>query len=48
MAWAVYDVGRYRGMVYAEPHREGPLWRLGASAERHQELADAVRALRRP
>ncbi|MET7313164.1 hypothetical protein ACWD7C_36620 [Streptomyces sp. NPDC005134] len=25
MAWGVYDLGQYRGMVYAEPHRDGPL-----------------------
>ncbi|MER5363185.1 hypothetical protein [Streptomyces sp. NPDC002785] len=48
MAWAVYDLVQYRGMVYAEPHCNGPLWRFSASAARHRELAEAVRALRRP
>ncbi|WP_327591597.1 3'-5' exonuclease [Streptomyces chartreusis] len=47
-AWGAYDNGRFLGMVHAERDGDGPSWRIGATAEHHRELDDAVRALRRP
>ncbi|MEU3279180.1 hypothetical protein [Streptomyces antibioticus] len=45
--WGAYGQGRFLGMVHAEPGCDGPQWRVGATAERHRDLDDAVRALRR-
>jgi len=44
--WAAYDGDQFLGMIYAEAGEA--LWRLGSSQERHRQLDDAVRALRRP
>lgn len=46
-AWGAYDEGQFLGMVYADVHRAGPLWRAGLTAGRHDQLEDAVRAMRR-
>lgn len=46
--WVVYDGGRPLGTLNAEADGGGPLWRLQSTHERHRELDDAVRALRRP
>ncbi|MEU6201384.1 hypothetical protein [Streptomyces sp. NPDC047061] len=46
--WAAYDGGTYLGTVSAEPDGGRPLWRVQTTREAHRELADAVRALRRP
>ncbi|MCY0932338.1 3'-5' exonuclease [Streptomyces sp. H27-H1] len=46
--WSAYDGGTYLGTVSAEPDGGPPLWRVQTTREAHRELADAVRALRRP
>ncbi|WP_406278747.1 hypothetical protein OHT93_37825 [Streptomyces sp. NBC_00191] len=44
-AWGAYDGDQFLGMVYAEPDRDGPLWRAGSTTGRLPQLEDAVRAL---
>lgn len=46
--WAVYESGGYLGTVAAELHGGEPLWRVQATHESFDSVADAVRALRRP
>ncbi|MFD4976268.1 exonuclease domain-containing protein [Streptomyces sp. NPDC058424] len=46
--WVAYEGGTYLGTVSAEPDGGRPLWRVQSTREAHHELADAVRALRRP
>ncbi|GAA0667201.1 hypothetical protein GCM10009535_53810 [Streptomyces thermocarboxydovorans] len=46
--WAAYEDGRYLGTVSAEPDGGRPRWRVQTTHEAHQDLDDAVRALRRP
>ncbi|MGP3978238.1 hypothetical protein ACTWQF_30315 [Streptomyces sp. 8N114] len=45
--WCVYDDVRYLGMVRTNQECNEVQWRIGATAEYHHDLADAVRALRR-
>ncbi|MGW1625665.1 3'-5' exonuclease [Streptomyces sp. NPDC002172] len=49
--WGVYDdstARQFLGMVHSELSDGAQVWRVGATAERHGTLDDAVRALRRP
>ncbi|WP_167518943.1 3'-5' exonuclease [Streptomyces chryseus] len=46
--WAVYEGSRYLGTLGAEPGGDAPVWRVQATHERHGDVSDAVRALRRP
>ncbi|MFF8717735.1 hypothetical protein ACF07T_41225 [Streptomyces sp. NPDC015184] len=44
--WSVYERGTYLGTVNADGGR--PLWRVQTTREAHRDLADVIRALRRP
>lgn len=46
--WAAYEAGTYLGTVSAEPDGGRPRWRVQTTHEAHDDLDDAVRALRRP
>jgi DNA polymerase-3 subunit epsilon len=46
--WSVYERGTYLGTVNAEADGGRPLWRVQTTREAHRDLADAIRALRRP
>ncbi|MBK3640116.1 3'-5' exonuclease [Streptomyces sp. MBT33] len=46
--WAAYEGGTYLGTVNAEPDGSRPRWRVQTTHEAHDDLDDAVRALRRP
>jgi DNA polymerase III epsilon subunit-like protein len=47
-SWAAYEGGRYLGTLTAEFDFDGPMWRVQSTHEVHQDVDDAVRALRRP